>query len=80
MDISADNRILAFGYGPMIKFVNINTEGSFWFEDRKTLGKFQIFARDQKQKINIPNSLRVIRDVKWNCNDMSKNLLGIAVG
>jgi hypothetical protein len=31
MDISADNRILAFGYGPMIKFVNINTEGSFWF-------------------------------------------------
>ena len=80
MDISADNRTLAFGYGPMIKLVSINTDVNFWFQDRKTLGKLPIFSKDNRQKINIPNSQRVVRDLKWNQCDQGKNFIGVAMG
>lgn len=66
MDISADNRMLAFGYGPMIKLVSLNTDVNFWFQDRKNLGKLSILSKDTKQKLSIPNSQRVVRDLKWN--------------
>lgn len=80
MDISAGNRTLAFGYGPMIKLVSINTDVNFWFQDRKIVGKTPIFDKDQMQKINIPNTLRVVRDIRWNWSDLGKNLIGVAMG
>lgn len=79
MDISADNSTLVFGYGPMLKLVSINTDVNFWFEDRKTIVRQLITCMDlNEQKMNIPNTQRVIRDVTW--NDLSKNCLGVALG
>lgn len=80
MDISPDDSTLVFGYGPMIKLVNINSSGSFWFSDKKIFGKSPIYFKDQKQKSNIPNNQRVVRDVKWNCCDLGKNLIGVVMG
>ena len=80
MDISADNRTLVFGYGPMIKFVSFNTDVNFWFQDRKAIGKMPIYDKVQNQKISIPNTLRVVRDVRWNWCDLGKNLVGVAMG
>lgn len=50
MDISPDNRLIVFGYGPNIKLVSLNTELNFWFEDRKTLGKGTVISRLTNKK------------------------------
>ncbi len=80
MDISPDNRTLAFGYGPMIKLVSINTEVNYWFQDRKVMGKLPILCKETNQKVNIPNSQRVVRDLKWNISENGKNYIGVAMG
>lgn len=81
MDISYNNQTLAFGYGPMLKLVTINTNDSnYWFQDKKTLGRLSIYSNHLNQKIPIPNSLKVFRDIKWNCCDLGRNLVGVAMG
>jgi phosphosulfolactate synthase (CoM biosynthesis protein A) len=78
MDIHCENRLLVFGYGPLLKLVAINTDVNFWFEERKTFGRQTINFIDQNQRMNIPNNQRVVRDVTW--NDQAKNCIGVAMG
>lgn len=39
-----------------------------------------MISKSTNIKSNIPNNLRVVRDIKWNCCDQAKNLIGVAIG